>query len=52
MNEGITNDDNNNYIHDFFLSFYFSNFCCFSRSSIRRFNHVLAIDHVYGSINF
>jgi len=25
---------------------------CSSRSSTRKFNHVLAIDHVYGGINF
>jgi len=28
-----------------------SNLCCSSRSSTRKFNHVLAIDHVYENIN-
>jgi hypothetical protein len=47
----IINNDNDNYINDFYFIFIFSNLWCFSRSSRGRFNHVLAIDHVYGEIN-
>jgi hypothetical protein len=45
--EWIINGDNNNEINDFFNLIIFTNFYFYSTSSIRKFNHVLAVSHIW-----
>jgi len=47
LNDELLIGDDNSYINDFFNLFIFPNLWYFSKSSIRTFNHVLVIDHIW-----
>jgi hypothetical protein len=52
INEWIISGENNNYINEYFLSFYFFKILMFFNiMSTKTFTHVLDMDHVYGGIN-